>query len=327
MKKRNLLKVLFLVVIILYFGNNANAITAAADKAANVSVSVDVKDISTEEAEFIKKFSFRNKFQRSPEAQIKSFYKDYNKYSEKNDIEKLKSLYSDSYVNNDGFNKETIFKMMSMASDSYKEVEYITDIEKISVEGNYAVVDVHEVAIGSTAKKQEDLNDYGLVTSDLYYTDNLVKEGNKWKIAATVVKSEKVALKYGEAKNMPIEITAPKMISAGADYDVRVKTQSPDGVLVIGSIINEQIVFPQIQNKDKFKSVKSDVIERILKANEDSHNEYAAVTIGITRASIEPPAVVFNMTGMAFVMTRVNVLPVNNNVKIEKEVEDVKASI
>lgn len=318
---------LILVCAFVITAQSSTAVPAASEKTANVQMSVKADEIQDDEAEIIKKFSFKDKFQRSPEAQIKSFYNDFNKYSEKNEIEKLKSLYSDSYVNNDGFNKNTIFKMMTQAADAYKDIEYTTTIEKISVEGNYAVVNVHEFAMGTTSKKQEEINDYGLVSSDLYYTDYLKKEGNKWKIASTYVNAERVALKYGEAKLMPIDITAPRLVTAGSEYDVKVSAKSPNGVLVIGSIVNEPIVYPQVQKKDVFKSVKSGVLERVLKSNEENHNEYAAVTVGVTRASIEPPDVIFNMTGMAFVMSRVNVQSEDKVInKEDKETSDVKVS-
>lgn len=319
MKRKIILKVVFIVILVFTFGfQTAIAVTPVTDKAENTSFKVETNQIKDDEAEIINRFSLRDKFQRSPEAQIRSFYKDFNKFSQKNEIDKLKSLYSDSYVNNDGFNKTTIFEMMMQASEAYKDIEYVTTIEKIEVDGNYAAVDVHEFAIGSTAKKQEEINDYGLVSSDIYYTDYLKKEGNKWKISATNVKSEKVALKYGETKSMPIEIIAPKLIPANSEYDVKIKTQSPNGVLVIGSIVNEQIVYPQVQKKDVFKSVKSGVLERILKSNNENHNEYVAVTLGVTRASIEPPQVVFNMTGMAFIMSRVNVYKQDEKSNVEK---------
>lgn len=309
--------VLFKTLLILAFVSFINiqsviAIPASVEKTARETGSVSTTDIKDSEADVIRRFSIKNKFQRSPESQIKSFYNNYIKYSEKNNVEKLKSLYSDSFVNNDGFDKETIFKMMEQSADAYKDITYNTVIDNIYVEGNYAVVDVHEFAMGTTTKKNIETDDFGLITSDLYYTDYLRKEGNKWKIISTYIKSEKVALKYGEAKSMPVDIIAPKSVPEGCEYDVKVNIESPDGVLVIGSIINDQIVFSHVQTKDVFKSVKSDVLERIVKANNNSNNEYVSSTIGITRASIEPPKLLFQMTGIAFVMSRVNVINKKN---------------
>ena len=319
MKRKLFIKILFVLVFSISIISQAFAVPQEIEKAQKATVKIDASQINDEEAEIIKKFSLRDKFQRSPETQIRNFYKDFNKYSENNDIEKLKSLYADDFINNDGFNKKTVFEMITKAQDAYKDIEYTTTIENIVTDGKYASVDIHEAAVGTTTKKQEQIDDYGLVASDITYTDYLKKDGNKWKISSSVVKSEKVALKYGETKNMPIEITAPRYVPEGSSYDVTIKTDAPNGVLVLGSIVNEPIVLPQVQNKDVFKSIKSGLLERVLKANTDGNNEYAAVTVGITRATIEPPDVVFTMTGMAFLMSRVNVLHKNNFINKETE--------
>ncbi len=319
MSKKLFLNILCLLAVISSVNCDVLAVPQEIKKAETVTIQINSSDLKDEESDFIKKFSLRNKLQRSPQTQIKNFYKKFNKYSDNNEIEKLKELYSDDYVNNDGFNKSTIFEMILKAQDVYKDVENTMTLDSIVTDGKYAAVDVHEFSIGTTAKKQKSVGDYGLVSSDLYYTDYLEKKGNKWQITSSNVKSEKVALKYGEAKNMPIEISAPLYVPENSEYEVKITTQPPNGVMVIGSIVNENIVYPQVTEKDIFKSVKSGVIERILKSNKNNTNEYAAVTIGLTRATIEPPEVVFTMTGMAFVMSRINVLHKNSSDVIEKE--------
>lgn len=326
MKKSNkFLVILTTMLFLMSCQNQTQAIPAVVEKAQDTTATINSTEILDAESEVIKKFSFKNKLQRTPEAQIRTFYKNFNKYTQKNEIDKLKELYSDSYLNNDGFDKHTIFTMAEKASGAYKDMEYKTTIEKISVDGNYAVVDINEFAIGSTATEHDEIGDTGLATSDLYYTDYLQKEGNKWKIIATTMKQEKVALKYGETKGMPIEVIAPKLVPENTEYTVKIKTESPNGCLVVGSIVNEPIVYPQVQKKDSYRSVKSGELERVLKSNKDGNNEYAAVTLGITRATIEPPEVVFNMTGMAFIITRVNIH--KKNVKEDKEINDVKVSL
>ena len=326
MKKLNCLYIIVAIAVMLSFNSKSFAVPSMPQKDANINVAVSAEDDDFEETDIIKRVSLRDKFKRSPEAQINSFFKKYNRYSSKNNIEKLKELYSDDYINNDGFNKETIFKMMEMASGAYKDVSYVTEIESIKVEGNYAVVKAHELATGETMKVIEKLKDTGSITSEIYYTDYLRKDGNKWKIIATDINSEKVELKYGEAKNMIVDICAPQKVPEGSEYEVTMKTKTPDGVFAVGSIVNEPIVYPQVQAKDVFRSIKSETLSRILKANKDKNNEYATVSIAITRAQVQPPSLVLNMTGMAFVMKRVNVLSLNKNVKLDKEKNDVKTT-
>ena len=182
----------------------------------------------------------------------------------------------------------------------------------------FAVVDAHETAKGYTAAQIESLNDKGLITSEIYYTDYLKRDGNKWKITATDVRSELVSLKYGEAKNMPVEITAPECIASGTDYEVTLNTSAPLESFLVGSIVNEPIEFPVSQTRDVFRTIKSDELIRVLTSNSDNKNEYATVTIAVTRAKLEPPSVVINMTGMAFVMKRINVIKVNDQIKLEE---------
>ena len=262
------------------------------------------------ESELIKRVSLRNKFQKSPQSQVESFLKKYIDYSEKNDLKKLKELYSDTYVNNDGFDKHTIFEMMESVSMVYTDMKYDTNIEKIEIDGNYAKVKIHEKACAQTNTQPSNrINDKGIVVSDINYIDYLIKEGNKWKIQSTYMLSEEVTMKYGEAKNMDIKITSPETVGAGIPYEVSVCANNPDGSFALGSIVNEPIIYPQKDSIDSFRAVKNEKISRILTSNKNNNNEYVTVSIALTRAEVEPTAININMTGMALAMKRVNVLP------------------
>lgn len=317
-------KLIYLTAVIFLFASFCSsasyAITTMPKNTDNITVEADTDEFKKDELSIIKRISLRDKFKRSPESQIESFFKKYTKYSEKNEIGKLKELYSDNYVNNDGFDKETLFKVMEEASEAYKNVNYETEILSIDVDGTYAVVNLHETAEGETAQKAAKINDYGSIFSDIYFVNYMRKEDGKWKIIASEIKSEKVALKYGEAKNTNVIMHAPKVIPAGSEYEVSVRVEAPDGALVVGSIVNEPIKFPQTQAKDVLRAVKYEELARVLKSNTGNNNEYAAVSLGITRPRIEPPSVVIDMTGMAIVMSRVNVFSVNN--KIDEEIKN-----
>lgn len=318
---RNNLVIIFMTIALL--GINAEkgySISAIPQKDTDVNLSSEINNLNPEETEIINRVSFRDKFRKSPEAQINSFFKKYNKYSEKNDIEKLKSLYSDDFINNDGFNKETIFTMTKQASGAYKNIKYTTLIENMKITGNYAVVKIRETAIGETEKVIDKFHDNGSVKSEIYYIDYLKKEGNDWKIANSEVMEEQIELKYGEAKNTVIELTGPDCVSEGSEYEAVMNTKTPDGVFLVGSITNEPIVFPQVQSKDIFRPIKNESLARVLKANKDGKNEYVTASLAITRAQVEPTSVVINMTGMAFSMKRINVFQMNNK-KIKEEID------
>ena len=207
MNKKNIF-VWIVVSLLISFNCPSFAIVPAVDKTASVTVDVEEKslNITEEEENLIKKFSLKNKLHRTPEAQINAFIKKFNKYSEKNNIEALKSMYSDEYVNNDGFDKKTLFEMMELAKDAYKDIKYTTVIEEIKVDGDYAKVKAHETAQGITSKSQIQVNDNGIVNSDIYYTDYLRKEGENWKLISSEITSEKLSLKYGQAKKMDVSL-------------------------------------------------------------------------------------------------------------------------
>lgn len=322
-------KILGLLLIMLFVCGTANISQAASvipHKDANVTVSVLAdEDEECDETELIKRFSLRDKFKKSPENQIRDFFKKYNRYSAKNRIDKLKEMYTEDYVNNDGFNKKTVFEMMDMASSSYKEVVYNTEIESIVVDGNYAVVRAKEIATGETEKVFERVKDTGSISSELHFVDYMKKEGNNWKISATEVIYEKVALVYGEAKSLAVDISAPDCVPAGAEYDVTVKTTAPDNTFLVASISNDKIVFPQEKAKDVFRTIRNGELARILKANKTNNNEYATASIALTKAKVEPSSVILDMTGIAFVMKRVNVLAINENIKLNKENSNAKS--
>ena len=323
MKKQNILSFLLVLTMIFLAVNQADAAASIPAKDANLTVSVEAEESETEENDIIKKVVLRDKFKRSPETQITNFIKKYNRYSSSNNIEKLKDMYSDNYLNNDGFDKTTVFKMMEMSASSYKSIKYDTEILSIMTDGNYAVVKAHETAVGETEKMIEKVKDNGTIVSDIYYIDYLEKINNKWKITATEIMSEEVELKYGEAKKMKVDISAPACVPAGTEYEVTMKAKTPDGVFVVGSIVNEPIIYPQVQSKDVFRSIKSEEFTRILTSNKDNNNEYATISIALTRAMVEPPSVVLNMTGLGFFMKRVNVLSLNKN--LNKEGADAAA--
>ena len=342
LNNKNLLTNIILSTVVLLSIKSAGfAIPPVNTDADKVNVSIEEKDFKNDEKSLIEKFSLRNKFKRSPKAQVESFIKKYNKYSESNKIEKLQDLYSDSYVNNDGFNKKTIFELMKEASDLYKNVKYTSEIKEIKVNGDNAAVSIYETAIGETLKSIEKFEGNGIIESEMNYINYLRKENGEWKLLATDVRDENVSIKYGEAKNMEVEVIAPQYVPSDCDYEVSVKMKSgltripveeedgielesvsPDGLFIVGSITNDKIKFPQEPSKEVLRAVKSEELARILKSNKDGYNEYATISLGITRAHIEPPSVVIKMTGMEIIMSRVNILPVKFEQLSEKELNN-----
>ena len=122
-------------------------------------------------------------------------------------------------------------------------------------------------------------------------------------------------MKYGEAKTKKLEIFAPTCVPANTEYEVTFKTEPSLNELIVGSISNEEIKYPQAQVKDVLKKVKDGTLSRVIKSNSNHNNEYATVSVAMTKAVLEPGAVLVKMTGASILMSRVNVLKVTNSIK------------
>ena len=309
----------FILTVIVFNLNSAFAIAPASKSIENLSsTEISSDKFSFEEDDVIKRVSLRDKFKRSPEIQVENFFKKFNKYSESNNVKKLKEMYSDSFVNNDGLDKETVFKLNEQASSSYKNIDYTTDLLSVKANEFYAVVEAVEKAKGETVEPFGQIEGVGEITSELHYIDYLRKEDGKWKIIATDIKSEKLYLKYGEAKNKKLETFAPSCVPANTEYEVTFKTEPSLNEFIVGSITNEEIKYPQSQVKDVLKKVKDGTLSRVIKSNSNHYNEYATVSVAMTKAVVEPGAIVVKMTGASILMSRVNVLKITNLIKEEK---------
>ncbi len=245
---------------------------------------------------------------RSAKSEIYRLFRAHSRYTNAHQLEDLKNLYSDSYKNSDGFDKQVYFDMVKKTWNLYPDVRYYTFINDSYINDNYAVVQTKEYAIGKTPGVSENIKGQGLVQSEsssLYY---LEKIGSDWKITSNSIIYEKTTLKYGDARWLDMTLEAPALIQPGQEYTATLKIDTPSNVYVLASLTAEPIVYPQAQPKEVFRTVKKDgVLERIFRANKDNLNEYSVASIGITKASItNPSSININITGMAFIMTRVN---------------------
>ena len=62
------------------------------------------------------------------------------------------------------------------------------------------------------------------------------------------------------------------------------------------------------------------ILERIFTSNTDNVNEYAVASIGITRAeNYTDNQIRIYMGGLAFIMTRINIIPENKFIKFDEK--------
>ena len=302
-----------------------NTVNPPVDNTSSAVVDDSKSGIDEKTQTILDKIGFGKFVDSNSTKEIESFFKTFEKYTAKGDIEKLKTLYSDDFINNDGFDKKTYFDLITLVSDMYEDAEYKMDITSVHRDGDYAYAYLNEVASAKTTDKYNENTGIGVVKSDSVYLFHLQKISGKWKIRALDVLSEQTSLVYGDARDLDFEIKAPTKVKQGTDYTIDFSINNmPNDAVLIASITNDPIIYPQVNREEVFRTLKKNKnLERIVRANSDNYNEYATVSLGVTKAGVikngeEIDMVKIYMTGMAFVMSRVNVEQVINH-KVEQK--------
>ena len=255
----------------------------------------------------------QNREFKNTRAQIKEVFELQDKYTNSHDLEKLSELYAESFVNSDGFGKKVYFKLIKDTWDTYSDIMYDTVIRDIQVNGNYATVQTFETALAVTHEQSETVDAYGELRSSANSIYYLQKFGQKWIITAEQILNEQSQLKYGDARFIKMDLKAPNIVSAGGEYTAALDIELGDNEGAIASIEKQEIIHPLDQPKEIFRQLSGENdLERIFKANTKNINEYATASIGIAKAVPydETKSRVY-VSGIAFLMTRVNVIPEN----------------
>ncbi len=253
--------------------------------------------------------------------EVKSVIDKQGVYANKYDLEGLSSLYSQDYMNSDGFNKELYFQLVRDTWEAYPDITYKTDIKHISANEKYAKVETYEIATATTIDTAKDIQPYGELysaASTVYY---LEKKEDKWLIISEYMIDEKSILRYGDARFIKMELLAPPVIAPGKHYTATLKIDAPQNTAVVASIGSSKVVYPQNKTDDPFRKMPDDnVLERVFMSNKDNINEYAVASVGIAKAEVyDKKKVRITMGGLAFIMTRVNVVPENKFIKFEEK--------
>lgn len=268
----------------------------------------------------------QNRINRATYNDIKKVIDQQSVYTNKYDLKGLATLYANNFVNSDGFNKDVYFKLIEETWKTYPDITYKTEIKNIEFSDNYATVFTNEVAIATSQEEIGDLTAIGELYSTSQCVYYLEKQGAKWLINSEKIIEETSTLKYGDARYINIELNAPKQIGANKDYTTTLKVDAPKDSVVIASINKENIVYPQTKSDDAFRKMPDDnILERVFLSNKDNVNEYAVASIGITRAeNYTNNQIRVYMGGLAFIMTRINVIPENKFIKLEDKKESAE---
>ena len=267
----------------------------------------------------------QKKYEKNEAKLIKNLFKVHFEYANQHDIENLKSLYSDNFVNNDGFNKDVYFKNVLETWNECSDISYNVKIKSIKVEGDFASVLVEETAMGTVYDNIDIGHAAGEIHSKSDGIYHLEKVNDKWLISSETVLSDESSLLYGDARFMNISMIAPAQVFSGEQYTATVKVDSEDNIYMIGSIEHDPIVYPAGKTNAPLRVVPpTNVLERVLKANSDNLNEYAVASLAISKTKDEGlSSFKIYMAGLACVMKRVNVVSKNNFIKFEDKDERV----
>lgn len=269
----------------------------------------------------------QNKIYKSNINDIKALINLQTQLANEHNTQALKELYSKNFVNSDGFNKELYIKLIDDTFKTYPDITYKTQIKNVNVSNNYAEVLVEETAFATSNETLDEfefsnnINNFGELYSVAKSIYHLEKQGAKWFINAEQILEETSSLKFGKTKKINIELNAPKVSGADKDYTTTLKVNVPKDFVAIASITKENITYPQNKSNDIFRKIpENNIVERVLHSNKENVNEYAVASVGFTHA--EPytaDKIRIYMDGFAFIMTRVNIIPENKLVKVEKE--------
>lgn len=265
----------------------------------------------------------QNKIYKSTYNDIKNVIEQQNVFANKYDAKGLSKLYADDFVNSDGFNKDIYFKLIEETWKTYPDISYTTEIKNIEFTDNYATVFVNEIAVATSKEEIGELTAIGELYSTSQCVYYLEKRGTKWLINSEKIIEETSTLKFGDARYTDIQLNAPKQIGADKEYTATLKVDAPKDSVVIASINKENIIYPQTKSDDAFRKMPDDnILERVFKSNKDNVNEYAVASIGITRAeNYTDDQIRVYMGGLAFIMTRVNIIPENKYIKLDTKSE------
>ena len=269
-----------------------------------------------------------NRQLENTEKEIREVFNTQDEFTNSYNFEGLYKLYSDDFMNSDGYNKEVYFKLIKETWETYPEITYQTKILNINVTSNYATVETKETAFAVTEENSEYISAVGELRSEAHCIYHLKRDKGKWLIAAEDILDERSALKYGDARFIKMELNAPTLIGAGENYSAELKVDMPADQIVIASIASEKIVQPVEPAPERYRKLPSDqILERLFIANTDNVNEYSIASVGVTKTEPDDEEnVKVYMNGLAFLMTRVNVVPKNNFINMDDKpaVKDVE---
>lgn len=277
----------------------------------NMAISAENTDISKSD---LAKIGFHKRLEIPSQQQIKEIFSNYQKYMNTKELDKFLGLYDSSYKSSDGYDKETLKKLAIEVIKNYPDMKYDIKVLSVNVDVDNATVITKEKLYATTDSNIEYIKGKGYIdaeSTNIYY---LKRFSNEWKITSDFIVNEKTAMRYGLAKFVPMLIDAPSTVTPDTDYTAVLKINLPAKYKALIAIDNEPISYPTEKIPNTFRGLKpSGIQERILYSNKENKNENATASIGIVKADIKDDNINVNIVGLAFLTSRVNVIPAKVN--------------
>ncbi len=262
--------------------------------------------------------------------QIKTILNNINKYSNEHNIDKLKPYYSKDYLSYDGFDYDAFFVSVNETFKTYPDILYKSKIKSINIAGDFATVEMIDTSTSSRQTLTQSIVENkpvlnqklnGFMESKCHYIVYLKKMRGKWQIYSDNIIAEETAIKYGKAQEINMNIVSPPIAKEGEEYCIGLNIiNKPKDSIMLASLSREEIKYPPKMPSDAFRKMPTDgTLERIVIANKKGMNEYSLASVGITEISLneEKTAINYQMSGIAFLMKRVNVYAKKNSVNKE----------
>lgn len=313
-------RVLFLIILSIIFNltteTPSNAIQIFGNN--NAVQKAHIKKAKIEKLQFEQAQKAKIQQEKVYRNEIVQLFSQIDEFSKKYDIDSLKKLYSENFIDNDGYTKDVYFSLVQDTWNTYPRISYATKIKNININGNYAIVETEETSIAVADDLTKNLK--GELYSQAKCIYHLRRVAHKWKVTNENVLEEVSTLKYGDARFVGMDIEVPQMVGAGQEYTATLNVDLPSSNLVVASINQEKIINPVEKSEEIIRRLdETQSLARSFYANTDNVNEYIVASVGVTKSEeVDDETVRVYPNGLAFVMVRVNVVPKNNFAKVDE---------
>ena len=280
-------------------------------------MSVFLQDVSSQNNDFSTDFDLsifneqnQKKAKNDSKREIKKLIHRMTKYVNSCNANGIEQLLSDSYVNNDGFDKKSYIETVKDFWTLYPGMKHSVKIKSIHVNGDWAKVLISSELVGRLSSSLNDIEKDGVIKSVSDSVLFLNRYGAEWKIQSEFMTNEKLVLAYSDAQLLDINLTSSPLVAQNSEYNAKLNVVAPQRFVIFASVDNGELENPKKIENVTFKTLAHDgTLERIVRANAEGKNEFLLSSIVVTEPSVSKDSeITIKIKGVAYIMSRVNVV-------------------